>query len=106
MRAVVQRVIEASVLVDGQEVAKIGLGLAVLLGIGKEDEEADAQYLVQKILNLRIFSDEENRFNRSALDLGAELLLVSQFTLYADTRKGRRPDFTGCSPATGSGAAL
>lgn len=97
MRAVVQRVIEASVLVDGQEVAKIGLGLAVLLGIGKEDEEADAQYLVQKILNLRIFSDEENRFNRSALDLGAELLLVSQFTLYADTRKGRRPDFTGAA---------
>ena len=97
MRAVVQRVIEASVSVDGQEVAKIGPGLAVLLGIGREDEEADAHYLVQKILNLRIFSDEENRFNRSALDLGAELLLVSQFTLYADTRKGRRPDFTGAA---------
>jgi D-tyrosyl-tRNA(Tyr) deacylase len=66
----------------------------VLLGVGKEDEEADAQYLVDKILNLRIFSDEDNRFNRSALDVGAELLLISQFTLYADTRKGRRPDFT------------
>ena len=97
MRAVVQRVIEASVSVDGREVGRIGLGLAVLLGVGKEDEEADAQYLVQKILNLRIFSDEENRFNRSALDVGAELLLVSQFTLYADTRKGRRPDFTGAA---------
>jgi D-tyrosyl-tRNA(Tyr) deacylase len=97
LRAVVQRVIEASVLVDGQEVARIGLGLTVLLGVGREDEEADAQYLVQKILNLRIFSDGENRFNRSALDLGAELLLVSQFTLYADTRKGRRPNFTGAA---------
>ena len=97
MRAVVQRVTEASVCVDGREVGRIGLGLAILLGVGKEDEEADAQYLVQKILNLRIFSDEENRFNRSALDLGAELLLVSQFTLYADTRKGRRPDFTGAA---------
>lgn len=97
MRAVVQRVIEASVLVDHREVGRIGPGLAVLLGVGKEDNEADAQYLVQKILNLRIFSDGDNRFNRSALDVGAELLLVSQFTLYADTRKGRRPDFTGAA---------
>ena len=97
MRAVVQRVIEASVSVDGREVGRIGPGLAVLLGVGKEDQEADAQYLVQKILNLRIFSDEDNRFNRSALDVGAELLLVSQFTLYADTRKGRRPDFNGAA---------
>jgi len=78
-------------------VGGIGPGLAILLGVGREDKEADAQYLVQKILNLRIFSDEENRFNRSALDVGAELLLVSQFTLYADTRKGRRPDFTGAA---------
>ena len=98
MRAVVQRVIEASVMVEGREVGRIGPGLAVLLGVGRGDEEADAQYLVQKILNLRIFSDEDNRFNRSALDVGAELLLVSQFTLYADTRKGRRPDFTGAAP--------
>jgi len=89
---------EASVLIDGQEVGRIGAGLAILLGVGKEDEEADAQYLVEKILNLRIFADEENRFNRSALDVGAELLLVSQFTLYADTRKGRRPDFTAAAP--------
>ena len=81
-------------MVEGREVGRVGPGLAVLLGVGKEDEEADAQYLVDKILNLRIFSDEDNRFNRSALDVGAELLLISQFTLYADTRKGRRPDFT------------
>ena len=97
MRAVIQRVIEASVSVDGREVGRIGPGLAVLLGVGREDEEADAQYLVQKVINLRIFSDEENRFNRSALDVGAELLLVSQFTLYAVTRKGRRPDFTSAA---------
>ena len=76
---------------------RIGPGLTVLVGVGREDQEADAEYLVEKILNLRIFSDEENRFNRSALDVGAELLLVSQFTLYADTRKGRRPDFTGAA---------
>ena len=69
-----------------------------MLGVGKEDEESDALYLVEKILNLRIFADEENRFNRSALDVEAELLLVSQFTLYADTRKGRRPDFSAAAP--------
>ncbi len=97
MRAVVQRVTEASVLVDGREVGSIGSGLGILLGVGREDDEADAQYLTKKILNLRIFSDEENRFNRSALDVGAELLIVSQFTLYADTRKGRRPAFTGAA---------
>jgi D-tyrosyl-tRNA(Tyr) deacylase len=75
-------------------VGRIGAGLVVFLGVGQEDEESDARYLVDKIANLRIFSDEENRFNRSALDVGAEFLLVSQFTLYAGTRKGRRPDFT------------
>ena len=80
--------------VDGHEVGRIGPGLVVLLGVSKEDEEADAQYLVEKLVNLRIFSVLQNRFNLSALDLGAEILLVSQFTLYADTRKGRRPDFT------------
>ena len=94
MRAVIQRVTEASVLAHGRETVGIGSGLAVLLGIGREDEEADAQYLVQKILNLRIFPDEEDRFNRSVLETRAELLVVSQFTLYAGTRKGRRPDFT------------
>ena len=94
MRAVVQRVTEASVSAHGKDAAAIGPGLVILLGIGGEDEETDAQYLAQKILNLRIFSDEAERFNRSALEVGAELLVVSQFTLYAGTRKGRRPDFT------------
>ena len=98
MRALVQRVTEASVRVDGGEVGRIGRGLVVLLGIGRDDDQADAQYLVDKILNLRIFADEQDRFNRSALDIGAELLVISQFTLYADTRKGRRPDFTQAAP--------
>lgn len=94
MRAVVQRVTEASVSIDGQTVGEIGPGLVVLLGVGKEDKEADARYLTGKILNLRIFAgDNDNRFDRSALDVGAECLIISQFTLYADTRKGRRPDF-------------
>ena len=93
MRALVQRVVEASVLVEGQEVGRIGPGLVVFLGFAGDDEESDSLYLVEKTVNLRIFADSENRFNRSALDVGAELLLVSQFTLYADTRKGRRPDF-------------
>ena len=93
MRALVQRVVEASVLVEGHEVGRIGPGLVVFLGFAGDDEEADSIYLVDKTVNLRIFADDENRFNRSALDVGAELLLVSQFTLYADTRKGRRPDF-------------
>ena len=93
MRVLVQRVVEASVLVEGNEVGRIGPGLVVFLGFAGDDEEADSLYLVDKTVNLRIFADDENRFNRSALDVGAELLLVSQFTLYADTPKGRRPDF-------------
>ncbi len=97
MRALIQRVAEARVEADGQEIGRIGPGLVVLLGIAREDSEVDSQYLVDKIANLRIFADEQNRFNRSALDVGAELLVVSQFTLYADTRKGRRPDFTGAA---------
>ena len=75
-----------------------GTGLAVFLGITTGDDEADARYLVDKTVNLRIFSDGQNRFNRSALDVKAELLVVSQFTLYADTRKGRRPDFNLAAP--------
>ena len=85
-------------LVNGREVGNTGAGLLIFLGVAAEDQEADAQYLADKIVNLRIFADEGNRFNRSALNLGAELLLVSQFTLYADTRKGRRPDFTQAAP--------
>ena len=99
MRALVQRVVEASVLVEGQEVGRIGPGLVVFLGFAGDDEESDSLYLVEKTVNLRIFADSENQFNRSALDVGAELLLVSQFTLYADTRKGRRPDFNRAAGA-------
>ncbi|MBC8279178.1 MAG: D-tyrosyl-tRNA(Tyr) deacylase [Chloroflexi bacterium] len=99
MRALVQRVTEASVSVDGVVVGAIGQGLVVLLGVSKEDDEADAQYLVEKVSNLRIFADDDNRFNLSSLDIGAGLLVVSQFTLYADTRKGRRPDFNQAAGA-------
>jgi D-tyrosyl-tRNA(Tyr) deacylase len=99
MRALVQRVVEASVLVEGQEVGRIGPGLVVFLGFAGDDEDSDSLYLVEKTVNLRIFADSENRFDRSALDVGADLLLVSQFTLYADTRKGRRPDFNQAAGA-------
>ena len=99
MRALVQRVVEASVLVKGQEVGRIGPGLVVFLGFAGDDEDSDSLFLVEKTVNLRIFADSENRFDRSALDVGAELLLVSQFTLYADTRKGRRPDFNRAAGA-------
>ena len=95
MRALIQRVTKASVTVGEEIAGEIGPGpgIVILLGVSKDDDEADARYLVEKIANLRIFADEENRFNRSALDVRAEFLVVSQFTLYADTRKGRRPDF-------------
>ena len=94
MRALLQRVAHAAVTVEGQEIARIGPGLVMLLGIAAGDDETDAQYLVDKTVHLRIFADGQNRFNRSALAVGAELLVVSQFTLYADTRKGRRPSFS------------
>ncbi|MYC30346.1 MAG: D-tyrosyl-tRNA(Tyr) deacylase [Chloroflexi bacterium] len=98
MRALIQRVTEASVTVGNDQVGHIGPGLVVLLGVSAEDTEADAQYLVEKTVNLRIFADAQNRFNHSALDTGADLMVVSQFTLYGDTRKGRRPDFTSAAP--------
>jgi D-tyrosyl-tRNA(Tyr) deacylase len=94
LRALIQRVTRASVSVGRDEVGVIGPGLVLLLGVADEDQNADADYLVEKIINLRIFSDQDDRFNLSALEVGAELLLVSQFTLYAETRKGRRPSFT------------
>ena len=94
MKALLQRVTRASVTVADEEVGRIGQGLVVFLGIASGDTEKDAQYLAQKIVNLRIFADKEGKFNLSALDVKAELLLVSQFTLLADTRKGRRPSFT------------
>ena len=105
MRALIQRVSEASVTVEDQEVGRIGSGLLVFLGFTSSDEETDSLYLVDKVVNLRIFADDDNRFNRSALDMGAELLLVSQFTLYADTRKGRRPDFNQAAGPDQAGEA-
>ena len=98
MRALLQRVAEASVAVESLEVGRIGPGLLVLLGISHPDGEDEARYLVEKTLNLRVFNDSEGRFDRSALDIDAELLIVSQFTLYASTRKGRRPSFTEAAP--------
>jgi D-tyrosyl-tRNA(Tyr) deacylase len=94
MRAVIQRVTSASVAVDNQVVGAIGPGLLILLGIGAGDGPAEAELLAEKIANLRIFADDQGRFNRSLLDIGGEVLVVSQFTLYADTRRGRRPSFS------------
>lgn len=98
MRALVQRVSAASVKVGDEVVGRIDRGLVVLLGISRDDTEADAEYTVGKVANLRIFSDDEGRFQSSALDVGAGLLIISQFTLHADTRKGRRPSFTKAAP--------
>ncbi len=94
MKALLQRVTGASVSLEGEEVGRIDRGLVVFLGVAAGDTEKDAQYLAQKIAGLRIFADKEGKFNLSALDVRGELLLVSQFTLMADTRKGRRPSFT------------
>jgi D-tyrosyl-tRNA(Tyr) deacylase len=93
VKALLQRVTGASVSVADEVVGRIGPGLVVLVGVASGDTEKDAQYLVQKAVNLRIFADQEGKFNLSALDIKGELLLVSQFTLLADTRKGRRPSF-------------
>ena len=98
MKALLQRVTTGSVSLGDEEVGRIGRGLVVFLGVASGDTEKDAQYLAQKIANLRIFSDEEGKFNLSALDINGELLLVSQFTLLADTRKGRRPSFIEAAP--------
>jgi D-tyrosyl-tRNA(Tyr) deacylase len=98
MRAVLQRVSQASVTVGDEVVGAIGRGLLILLGIGVGDSEAEARLLAEKTANLRIFADEEGRFNRSLLDIGGEALVVSQFTLYADTRRGRRPSFSNAAP--------
>ncbi len=93
MRALIQRVIRGSVQVEGQVVGQIGRGLVILVGVTTTDDSRDAEFLANKIANLRIFEDAAGKFNLSALDTNAELLVVSQFTLYADTRRGRRPDF-------------
>jgi D-tyrosyl-tRNA(Tyr) deacylase len=93
MRAVVQRVSRATVTVEGQTVGKIDRGLLVLLGVSNKDAEKDVDYCVEKTLNLRIFEDADEKMNLSLLDIAGELLVVSQFTLYGDTRRGRRPSF-------------
>lgn len=93
MRACVQRVSQASVTVDGQIVGQIGCGLLVLLGVTGDDQSKDATYLAEKISTLRIFNDDDGKMNRSLLDTGGQMLVVSQFTLLGDCRKGRRPSF-------------
>ena len=98
MRAVVQRVSQASVQVDGQICGAIGPGLLVLLGVGKNDSEQDAVLLADKIVNLRIFDDEQGLMNRSLLEVQGEMLVVSQFTLFGDCRKGRRPSYSTAAP--------
>ena len=98
MKAVVQRVSHGSVTIDTKQVGEIDAGLVVLLGVGKGDKEEDARYLADKIVNLRIFEDEQGKMNLSLTDMSGELLVVSQFTLYGDCRKGRRPSFTESAP--------
>jgi D-aminoacyl-tRNA deacylase len=98
MRAVCQRVSQARVLVDGEVVGAIGMGWMILLGIGPVDDEVAATSLADKIALLRVFEDEAGKMNLSAIDVGAEVLLISQFTLYADLWRGRRPGFTGAAP--------
>ncbi|MGB9795366.1 D-aminoacyl-tRNA deacylase [Fervidobacterium gondwanense] len=98
MRAVVQRVTKASVSVDNQIVGKISSGIVVLLGVGKDDTLEDAKYLAEKIVNLRIFDDGEGKMNLSLLDVKGEALVISQFTLYGDCRRGRRPSYSDSAP--------
>jgi len=99
MRAVLQRVSEASVAVDGKMLGRIGPGLLVLLAVGKSDAKADVDWMVEKVANLRVFQDEAQKMNRSVLDGTRSILVVSQFTLYGDARKGRRPSFIeACEP--------
>jgi len=93
MRALVQRVVSASVTVDNKLISEIGSGLLVFLGIKADDTQSDRDYLIKKILNLRIFSDQEDKMNKSIVDISGEMLLVSQFTLYGDCAKGNRPSF-------------
>ncbi|MGA2714134.1 MAG: D-aminoacyl-tRNA deacylase [Bryobacteraceae bacterium] len=98
MRFLIQRVTRACVRVDGKLEAEIGTGLLVLIGIAATDGTSEADYLAEKLVNLRVFSDTQGRMNRSAIDVNAALLLVSQFTLYGDCRKGRRPSFDAAAP--------
>ncbi len=93
MRAVIQRVLQAEVKVNSQQIGKIGKGLLIYLSVGKEDTVKDAEFMADKLVNLRIFADEAGKMNRSILDIGGQILLVSNFTLHGDCRKGRRPGF-------------
>ena len=98
MKIVLQRVSQAEVTVGGERAGRIGPGLVLLVGIGQNDTEEQARYLAEKCLNLRIFEDDEGKMNRSLLDISGQILAISQFTLYGDTRKGRRPGFTEAAP--------
>jgi len=98
MRSVVQRVKRASVTVNGERVGTIGAGLLVLLAVGQEDGADDSNWMVDKLVGLRIFEDQEAKMNRSVLDIEGEILVVSQFTLYGDCRKGKRPSFSAAAP--------
>ena len=98
MRAVIQRVQSGKVIVDNEPVASIGRGLVILLGIGRGDTEEQAKFLVEKIATLRIFEDSASKFNLSLLDVSGEAIVVSQFTLYGDAHKGRRPSFSDAAP--------
>jgi D-aminoacyl-tRNA deacylase len=98
MRAVVQRVSRAQVTVNAEIAGQIGLGLLVLLGVGRDDSEADATYLAEKIAGLRVFEDNDGKMNRSVRDVGGSVLVVSQFTLYGDMRRGKRPSFDAAAP--------
>ena len=94
MKAVVQRVKKASISVDNEEIAQIGKGLVILLGVSGKDTEKEADFLAEKVINLRVFDDSDSKMNLSGLDVGAQFLVVSQFTVYGDCRKGRRPSYT------------